>query len=466
MLNDFVGDPMPGSRLAIVRGRRRQGKSLLLQALAAATSSFYWEAAEQSETQNLESFSVAWADFVGVRGPMRFRSWEEALAVTLAPTAAPLGIFIDEVGYLIATSPAFPSLLQRHFGPASERSGTSRVILCGSIYAQMTQLLGPNAPLRGRHRLVVDVEPFGFREAAEFWGLTGNPDAAFQLHALVGGTPAYLRFAGDAKPARGNVGRWAADHLLRPSSPLFEEGRILVAQDPTLPDKALYWSVLGAVADGASRRSTIASAVGRAEAALAQPLTVLTAGRWIDMVPDPFHRRSTTVQIVEPIVRTHRVLIAPNSRRLSLGQASAVWTDAQHRIARLIHAPHLETLANDWVLRHAAPQSIGGMARLSAPGVFRRGGVANQIDVVAVEPDRNDVDRICAIGEVKAERSAMAAVELERLDRLVSELGSRAAPTVRRLLVARGGFTAQVQRLAHQRGDIELVDLDRLYGGN
>jgi hypothetical protein len=45
-------------------------------------------------------------------------------------------------------------------------------------------------------------------------------------------------------------------------------------------------------------------------------------------------------------------------------------------------------------------------------------------------------------------------------------MGQRAAPHVRRLLVARAGFTAELRRLARQRSDVELVDLSRLYGGS
>jgi uncharacterized protein len=399
-LSTFIGNRAGGSQLAVVYGRRRQGKTTLLQELARATGALYWEAAEQSRAQNLESFSAAWTTHIRSSGPVRFRGWEEALEVALSGqgSTGPFGVMIDEVGYLIGTAPEFPSLLQRHFGPLAERDGRARVVLCGSIYAQMTRLLAAGQPLRGRQSLEVDVQPFDFRSSAAFWGLDGHPDAAFRLHALIGGTPAYLRFCGGSTPARGNVDRWAVDHLLEPSSPLHHEGQLLVAEDPTLVDKALYWSVLGAVADGFSRRGEIADALERSPAALTQPLAVLSAGSWIAMAADPFHGRSTTVVLNEPIIRTHRVLIAREHRRIGLRQAQAVWEDAQPRIARLIYGPHLEWLANDWVLRWASPKTVGASLRMSGPGVLRAGGQTHQIDIVGVEPDRHDVDRIRLIG--------------------------------------------------------------------
>ncbi len=54
-LMDFVQQPGPGKRLALVRGRRRQGKSFLLRRLTAALGGFYYQALEQEPSQALES---------------------------------------------------------------------------------------------------------------------------------------------------------------------------------------------------------------------------------------------------------------------------------------------------------------------------------------------------------------------------------------------------------------------------
>src|SRR5665647_3170262 len=58
-LVDFATSPDPGLRLAIVRGRRRQGKSFLLRRLARACNGFYYQALEEERTQALESFGAA-----------------------------------------------------------------------------------------------------------------------------------------------------------------------------------------------------------------------------------------------------------------------------------------------------------------------------------------------------------------------------------------------------------------------
>jgi hypothetical protein len=52
------------------------------------------------------------------------------------------------------------------------------------------------------------------------------------------------------------------------------------------------------------------------------------------------------------------------------------------------------------------------------------------------------------------------------LDGIAARLGDRAAPAVRRVLVARRGFTAELRREASRRGDTSLIELDRIYDAN
>ncbi len=407
---------------------------------------------------------------MGAAGRPRFLSWQDALeAVFAAPAeiaSASRVVLFDEVGYLAESAPEFPSVLQRFFGPDADRHGTTAMVLCGSVYAQMTKLLAAGQPLRGRQSRNLRVDPFDFRTAGAFWGLQGNPDAAFRLHALIGGTPAYRRFAGGEAPEGGDIDRWVAKHLLSPASPLYQEGEILIAEDPTLYDKGLYWSVLNAIADGNRRRGDIAAALDRPSSALAQPLRVLSEGAWIEQRADPLHARASTVLLTEPMLRTHRVLIAAERYRLERGNAKAVWEDAQIRLARAVYGPHMEWMTADWLGRFASPETVGGTLRSVGPAVLRSGGLVLQLDLVVTEPSPKDADRVCAIGEVKADNAPMGVAQLARLDDAVEALRARKAPVVRRLLVARRGFTAELRRVARRRSDVELIDMARLYDGD
>lgn len=463
-LSAFAQPAEPGAGLAIVYGRRRQGKTTLLEALVEVHGARYWQARQQSSAQNLASYADAMASWSGAPAPLRFRSWDEAIAATFELDAAPV-VLIDEFGYLLDTAPEVASIIQAHLTPSALRSGRTRLVLCGSAFAQMRSLTGADAPLRGRAALELVVGPFDYRTAAAFWGLDGNVAAAFRLHALVGGTPGYRQLAGRG-PARGNVDRWAIDHLLSPSSPLHREGRIVIAEDTALTDRSLYWGVLAAVADGARRRGQVAEALGRTESAVAFPLRVLLDSGWLELRVDPFHRNRSTLALTEPIVRAHRVLIEPDELRLQRGLAEAAWDDAGGRLAALIEGPHLEWMAAEWVAAFADPHTVGGVVRSAGPGVLRAGGRTYQLDVVATQANRHGADEVILIGEAKAGHQPVGIAELDRLDAAAARLGARAATGVKRLLVARSGFTAELRRAVRARPDVELADLERLYAGS
>lgn len=58
-LTAFVSDEEPGPRLGVVSGRRRQGKSFLLEALTEATGGFYFTAVEATAAESLRLIGEA-----------------------------------------------------------------------------------------------------------------------------------------------------------------------------------------------------------------------------------------------------------------------------------------------------------------------------------------------------------------------------------------------------------------------
>jgi uncharacterized protein len=459
-LTEFVGQGT-GAKLAIVSGRRRQGKTALLQAMCDAMEGFYWQALEQSSTQNLASFSVAWSSFVHADPPHRFASWSEAFhALVGSSIGPPRLVVLDEVGYLVAAAPEVPSSLQAALAPREQARSSARIVLCGSSIGLMRSLSSPQAPLRGRASLTLMMQPFDYRAAAEFWGLSSNPDAAFQMHALVGGTPAY-RMLADALPSRGDIRAWAVRRLLDPRSPLFAEGRIAIEEDGTLADRNLYWGVLAALVGGASRRRDIAAQVGKPETALAHALDVLLAAGWIEAIDDPLRARRRTYVIAEPMVRFWRLVIAPNVSRLTLPGAdlgARTWDAMEATIAGQIYAPHLERLAAEWLLAYAPADLIGAELDAVGSSEIRMSKEVAQVDLVGTvdTPKRRQIE---VLGEVKSERRAVGPDVLARLDRIAEAV----APDAKRVIVARAGFTAPLRRAAAIRSDVVLADLAQLY---
>ena len=54
-LDRFISDEQPGATLGVVSGRRRQGKTYLLEAACQAAGGFYFGATEATDTESLRS---------------------------------------------------------------------------------------------------------------------------------------------------------------------------------------------------------------------------------------------------------------------------------------------------------------------------------------------------------------------------------------------------------------------------
>src|SRR5215470_5443409 len=201
----FVADGSPGLRLGVVRGRRRHGKSFLLEHLCRAMDGVCTLALRQSRAMALARFADGVSRAVGYRLG-RFDDWPAALDTVIdtlsgARRERPVLIVIDEFPYLAAGSPELPSAIQALYdqrGPATGHPAV-RVILCGSAISVMSTLLAGDQALRGRAALDLRVGAFRFRDAAAYWQCA--PETALLVDSVLGGAPGYRDLIGAAPQA-------------------------------------------------------------------------------------------------------------------------------------------------------------------------------------------------------------------------------------------------------------------------
>jgi AAA+ ATPase superfamily predicted ATPase len=470
-LTEFAAAPALGATLGLVYGRRRQGKTLLLELLALELGGFMFAATQQSEAQNLADLGAAYAAYRGLRQPVLFASYRDAIEELLRiGTERPTAVIIDEFPYLVAATRALPSYLQQALSPlghARVRTKT-RLILCGSALTTMSALLGGGAPLRGRAQLELVVRPFGFREAAHFWGVADDPQLAFQLHALTGGTPAYKDMSGGTGPrSLADFDVWVQRRLLNPASAMFREGGLLLREEPSITDPTSYAATLAAISAGSTRRSQIAAALGRPASAIAHLLAGLADIGLIEHVEDALRGKRSEFRIAEPIVRLHQLITARHEPELVAGRADRVWDRGATTVAAKIYGPHFEDLARQWCLRWADEETLGGVASVVRPTEIacREHRDRHELDIVVTD-ETSAASRIAAIGEAKAANAPMEARELRRLEHLRGLLpADRIGQPPKLLLFNRAGFAPDLSDEAATRPDVELVDLDRIYRG-
>jgi hypothetical protein len=313
------------------------------------------------------------------------------------------------------------------------------------------------------------VHPLGFREAAEFWGVVTDPELAFRLHALVGGTPEYRDLCGGAGPrSLADLDRWVRLRLLDPAGPMFREGGLPVPPSGSMvTDAAWRASVLDAISAGAAWPARIAAALGRPADSVARLLAELRDMGLIELLADPLNGGRSACVIVKPIARLHQLVIAPHEAELAAGLADLVWAGSRDTVAARIYRPHFASVARQWCLRHAAEDTLGGVARAARPTAIacREHLREHALEAVLVE-DPVATGRVIAIGTTNAADGPMDPWQLRQLEHLRALLpGERIGPPPRLLLFSRSGFTAGLVEGAGARPDVLLVGLERVYRG-
>lgn len=251
----------PRAALVPIYGRRRVGKSELILKFMADRPGIYHLGQQSPPAIQVRAFlaQASRALNMPLLAELRTTHWQDALLTVteqwrLANPNAKLIVALDEFQWMAAASPELPAVLQacwdRHWRP----SGNVMLLLCGSYLGFMErEVLGKESPLFGRRTAQIQLQPFGYLEAARFFGRWGAVERA-KAYFIVGGLPQYLLCLDDSTSIRANIQRQLLDEF----APLFQEPSFLLREE--LRDVAPYHAVLFAVANTAQTVGEIAAA--------------------------------------------------------------------------------------------------------------------------------------------------------------------------------------------------------------
>ncbi|MEY9907014.1 AAA+ ATPase superfamily predicted ATPase [Catenulispora sp. MAP12-49] len=268
----------PAGRCLVLRGRRRIGKSALVEEFAgtAGVPHVYYTAEIGIGEEPLAEFVRAVtasdlpdADVFGDSIPGNWAAAFRQLAGIL-PDDRPSVVVLDEVPYLMDEQGAFESVLQRAWDRELSRKPVL-LLLIGSDLSMMEALTSYGRPFHQRGTEL----PIGPLNPADVSAMTGLADAdAFDAALITGGLPVIC--------ARWRAGEdmWSflTRELADPFSPLTASAQLSLAAE--FPDQAQARAVLAAIGSGERTFTNIArTAGGIAHSTLTRAAELLTDKR-------------------------------------------------------------------------------------------------------------------------------------------------------------------------------------------
>ena len=242
---------------AVIYGRRRVGKTALINRFIEGKNAIYFMGVESNAKQNLENFSKNIIEYnTGIEAETSFLSFQAALEYVFKLSEKErLVLAIDDYPYVARAEKSLASTLQLLIDKYKD-SSRLMLILCGSSMSYMEDnVLAYKVPLYGRRTAQMKIVPFDFEETCKYFRHFSDEDKAL-IYGLVGGTPQYLLQMDDELSVEENI----KNTFLNPTSALFEEPENLLKQEVREP--ALYNAIIAAIAIGSTRMSEISSKVG------------------------------------------------------------------------------------------------------------------------------------------------------------------------------------------------------------
>ena len=154
----------PTSGLLCLYGRRRLGKSRLIQqVLQDYKSSVYYVADERDSTLQRTSVAKEMASAVPGFDQVVYPDWESLFERWWNNAPKDAILVLDEFPFLVRTAPEIPSLLQKLVDRLTEPART--LFLCGSSQRMMQGLLlDSSEPLYGRAQEILRLTPLGLEQ--------------------------------------------------------------------------------------------------------------------------------------------------------------------------------------------------------------------------------------------------------------------------------------------------------------
>lgn len=441
-------------QLFVLYGRRRVGKTTLLNEFCKDKDSIFYSAEQSNNKLNLEKFSELVFNFFNERNLEPFSSWTNALSyIDEHQKNMRIVLVIDEFPYLVKKNKALLSELQ-HLIDHRLGNGNLFMVLCGSYMGFMEkEVLGSKSPLFGRRTGQLHMKPFNYQTSIKFLNRFTDEEK-LKLYGAFGGTPLYLQQIESDETFEENIKR----AFLKNTSYLYEEPLLLLRQEVQEP--GVYSAIIEAIAGGYTKANEISTKIGEdAAKCLKYIKTLCELGILYKETPfgEKESSRKTLYGISDFMFRFWYRYVFTNRTLIETGAKEAVWMKRIEPDYNNYMGLVFEKICMDYL----NVQNAKGQLPILFTSIGRWWGTnpatRNQVEIDLIANDGKDY----LIGECKWRNEKLDLAVLQDLKQK-ADIFSRNRTHTWFVLFSKSGFTQAVVEEAEKNDNIILVSIDKL----
>lgn len=431
----------------VIYGRRRIGKSYLLEYFLESHEGLYFEAVEKDSGNNLALMSSVVSEYLYGKAALQYPSFIEIFRDIAEKAQDHRFVFvIDEISFLSEAVPGMIGLLQ-HFVDSVFKKTKLMLILSGSSRRFMEEeILADPSPLYGRRTLQIKLQPFSPSESREMFPLWSLHDVA-AAHVISGGIPYYEAFLA----RHTGIEEAIRQEFFQPGSSLFTEARLYLMGEYRAIGS--YERVLNQVASGTGEVSEIRDKTGLSDANASQMLVSLCSQ---DIVARKEKIAGKGIsrgwKMADGYFAYFYRFVYPFSSLIEKGMGEAPFKRAIDNLDSFI-GKRIESAFRDYVLMNSG-LLITELGSIDFPNPKTR--TNEELDLVG------KADDVILLGECKWKKERMGLSVLKTLEERGRMLFGEDAEK-HYFLLSGSGFQDDLLRLASERKDITLITGEELF---
>ncbi|WP_420444507.1 AAA family ATPase [Candidatus Poriferisodalis sp.] len=316
------------SALALVRGRRRVGKTYLLNNLWPADRVLYYTASDTGAEINRRVLVNEAARWSGTELRAEdYPTWRALFGALLRLRPdAPIIIVIDEFQYLAEGSKglreAASELNAVWERQPPVRSAPVLLVLSGSSLTMLKELERGGSPLYGRLDVSLTLNPFDYFDAGLMVPQYSAVDRV-RAYASFGGMPAYLARIDDTRELDQNI----VSQMLADTGSVRHLVRSAIEQQEGLRNVARYRAILASVGIGRPTAGEIAASIGLTRETIRQQLQHLVDISMLTASSNFGSERGIRYRLADPAERFFYGITLPLESAIAATGADQVWRE-------------------------------------------------------------------------------------------------------------------------------------------